>query len=51
VTAGTELDTASVLSQTQRGENRTTVSTCLFCSLVQMVREDAEENTIALYRT
>ena len=46
--AATELDTASVLSQTQRGENRTTFSLRLFRSLVQMLREGAEENTIAL---
>src|SRR5438105_2200906 len=46
--AGTEPDTASVLFQTQRGENRITVRMCLFCSLVQMTREDAEENSIAL---
>ena len=44
----TEPDTASVLFQTQRGENRITVRMCLFCSLVQMTREDAEENSIAL---
>jgi len=48
VTAGTEPDTTSVLSHTQRGENRTTVSMRLFRSLVQIAREDAKENTIAL---
>ncbi len=36
------------VSQTQRGENRTIVSMRLFSSLVQMAREDAEENMIAL---
>ncbi len=50
MTAGTEPDTASVLSQTQRGENRTTILMRLFRSLVRMAREDAKENTIALQR-
>src|SRR6266567_3976675 len=38
VMAGTEPDTTSVLSQTQRGENRTTVRMCLFRSLVHRPR-------------
>jgi hypothetical protein len=46
--AGTELDTTIVLSHTQRGDNRTTVSMRLFRSLVQIAREDAKENIIAL---
>jgi len=50
VRTATEPDKASVLSQTQRGENRTIVSMRLLHSLVQMAREDTEVNRNALER-